>query len=50
MWMRLANNANDTINTSLTWGLVWPVVVLVVTALVYWLSRGFRPFPDPSKA
>lgn len=43
VWMQAVNEATDAVNRSLLWGAVGPAMLLLASALIYWLYRGFKP-------
>lgn len=49
IWMQRVNDANAALTRSLLWGVVVPVIALILGAIAYWVYRGFKPRdPTPS--
>ena len=43
VWARAYAENMDWMITSLTWGLVVPVIAAIVAGIAYWVYRGFKP-------
>jgi hypothetical protein len=43
IWMQRVNETSADINRSLLWGVVVPILALIVGALAFWVYRGFKP-------
>lgn len=43
IWLKSAGDAQTDIENSIIWGLVVPLLILLIGGLLYWLNRGFKP-------
>ena len=43
--VKLLNEGYDRLGAALVYGVVYPVIALIIFGVAYWVYRGFRPKP-----